>query len=58
MATISTIGFAVGVPAAAVGTVLLLTSGSSKSAKAKPARRFAANPYLGPTSAGVVGTFW
>jgi len=59
MATISTIGFAVGIPAAAVGTVLLLTSGSaSKSGQAKPARRFAANPYLGPTSAGVVGTFW
>ena len=59
MATLSTIGFAVGIPAAAVGTVLLLTSGSpSKSAHAKPARRFAANPYLGPTSAGVVGTFW
>lgn len=59
MATISTIGFAVGIPAAAVGTVLLITSGSSsKSAKAKPARHFAASPYLGPTSAGVTGTFW
>jgi hypothetical protein len=59
MALISTIGFAVGIPAAAVGTVLLITSGSSpKSAKAKPARRFAASPYVGPTSAGVTGTFW
>jgi hypothetical protein len=60
MATISTIGFAVGIPAAAVGTVLLLTSGnnSSKAAKREPAKRFAASPYLGPTSAGVVGSFW
>jgi len=58
MATISTIGFAVGIPAAAVGTVLLLTSGPSKTSKVRPTRRFAANPYLGPTSAGVVGTFW
>jgi len=60
MAVISTIGFAVGIPAAAVGTVLLLTAGSSssKAGKRTPAKRFAASPYLGPTSAGVTGTFW
>lgn len=61
MALVSTITFAVGIPAVAVGTVLLLTSGSSqqKAAKAKqPPRHFAAAPYLGVTSAGVVGQFW
>jgi hypothetical protein len=60
MALVSTIGFAVGIPAAAVGTVLLITSGSSssKAAKRAPAKHFAASPYLGPASAGVAGTFW
>jgi hypothetical protein len=61
LALVSTITFAVGIPAAIAGTVLLLTSSSSSAKKAetvKPPRRFAASPYLGPTSAGVVGTFW
>jgi hypothetical protein len=60
MALVSTIGFAVGIPAAAVGTILLVTgsSGSEKSgAKAEP-KRFAATPYVGVGSAGVTGTFW
>jgi hypothetical protein len=59
MALVSTISFAVGIPAAAVGTVLLLTSaGSSHKAAARKSRRFAATPYLGPASAGLTGTFW
>jgi hypothetical protein len=63
MATISTIGFAVGVPAAALGTILLVTgsSGSSRQSGSKTsesAQRFAATPYVGVGSAGVSGTFW
>lgn len=59
LALVSTLGFAVGIPAVAVGTVLLLTSSSSekKAAKQQP-RHFAAKPYFGATSAGVVGEFW
>jgi hypothetical protein len=61
LAVVSTISFAVGIPAAIAGTVLLLTSKSAPSTKAetsKPRRHFAASPYVGPTSAGVVGSFW
>jgi hypothetical protein len=61
LALVSTISFAVGIPAAIAGTVLLLTSTSSSAKQAetaKPPRRFAALPYLGPNSAGVVGSFW
>ena len=61
MATVSTISFAVGIPAAVVGTVLLLTAGSTAAQKAdnaRPKRHFAASPYLGSTTAGVVGSFW
>ncbi len=59
LALVSTISFAVGIPAVAVGTVLLLTSGSSQQkASQKPPRHFAAKPYFGATSAGVVGEFW
>jgi hypothetical protein len=61
LALVSTIGFAIGLPAAAVGTILLFTgsSGSEKSAgsKSEP-KRFAATPYVGVGSAGVSGTFW
>lgn len=60
LALVSTISFAVGIPSAIAGTVLLLTSGSSsqKAETSKPPRHFAASPYLGPSSAGVVGSFW
>jgi hypothetical protein len=59
LALVSTVGFAVGIPAVAVGTVLLLTSGSSQQKAAKqPPRHFAAKPYFGAASAGVVGEFW
>jgi hypothetical protein len=59
LALVSTISFAVGIPAVAVGTVLLLTSGSSQQKASKqPPRHFAAKPYFGATSAGVVGEFW
>jgi hypothetical protein len=58
-ALVSTLSFAVGIPAVAVGTVLLLTSGSSQQKAAQqPPRHFAAKPYFGATSAGVVGEFW
>ena len=60
MATISTIGFAVGLPAAAVGTILLLTGSSSseKSGSKTKQKHFAATPYVGVGNAGVSGTFW
>jgi hypothetical protein len=59
IALVSTISFAVGIPAAAIGTVLLLTSGSSQQKASKqPARHFAAKPYFSPTGAGVLGQFW
>jgi hypothetical protein len=59
MALASTISFAIGIPAAAIGTVLLLTSGKSEQRAEKvPAKHFAAEPYIGPSSAGVLGSFW
>ncbi|HTQ02424.1 MAG TPA: hypothetical protein VMI54_01165, partial [Polyangiaceae bacterium] len=59
IALVSTVTFAVGIPAVAVGTILLLTSGSSEKKAAKqPPRHFAAQPYFGTTSAGIVGEFW
>jgi len=61
MATISTIGFGVGIAGVAVGTILLLTGGSSseKSARAQPAPapKFAMQPWFGLTSAGISGSF-
>jgi hypothetical protein len=60
MALVSTIGFAVGIPAAAVGTVLLVmgSSGSEKSGVKAKEKRFAATPYVGVGSVGVTGKFW
>jgi hypothetical protein len=59
MALISTVSFAVGIPAAAIGTVLLVTAGpSEKKGEADRPKKFAARPYLGVGSAGVVGSFW
>jgi hypothetical protein len=58
IALVSTISFAVGIPAAAVGTVLLLTGGSKKdTGKHDPRKTFTATPYIGIGEAGVVGTF-
>ncbi|HET7541908.1 MAG TPA: PEGA domain-containing protein [Polyangiaceae bacterium] len=61
MATVSTIGFGVGIAGVAAGTILLLTSSShsEKSARAQPARapKFAMQPWFGLTSAGVSGSF-
>lgn len=58
IATVSTIGFAVGIPAAAVGVVLLVTGGSkSESGKLDKPKGFSAKPYFGFSEAGVVGTF-
>jgi hypothetical protein len=59
VALASTISFAIGIPAAAIGTVLLLTTSKSQQRASKvPPRHFAAEPYLGPSSAGVLGSFW
>ena len=58
LALVSTIGFGVGIAATAVGVVLLVTSGGSKEAPRAAALgglRF--EPYIGPNSAGVTGTF-
>ncbi|HEX2670639.1 MAG TPA: PEGA domain-containing protein [Polyangiaceae bacterium] len=63
MATVSTIGFSVGIAGVAVGTILLLTGGSSseKPAQAQATRRpspqFAMQPYFGVSSLGVSGSF-
>jgi hypothetical protein len=58
MAMVSTISFAVGIPAAAVGVVLLVTGGSkSETGKLDRPRGFSAKPYFGLGEAGVVGTF-
>src|SRR4051794_40321760 len=54
MATLSTIGFGVGIAGVAVGTILLLTSSCSSekpaSAQRKPAAKFAMMPFLGISS--------
>jgi hypothetical protein len=62
MATISTIGFGVGIAGVAVGTILLLTGGSSSEkaaaqAKQRPAAKLALQPWFGVSSAGLSGTF-
>jgi hypothetical protein len=59
LALASTISFAVGIPAAVIGTVLLLTSSKSEQRAEKvPPKHFAAEPYIGPSSAGLLGSFW
>jgi len=59
MATISTIGFSVGVAGVAVGTILWLTGSSSdRPAQAKGlAPQFAMQPFLSANSVGVTGSF-
>jgi hypothetical protein len=63
MATISTIGFGVGIAGVAVGTILLLTSsGSSEKPPSaheleRPAPKFAMQPFFGVSSVGVTGSF-
>lgn len=63
MATVSTVGFAVGFVGVGVGVVLLLTGNSSASASAsKSAPKLAKHgvsvePWLGTQSAGLSGTF-
>jgi len=61
MATVSTIGFSVGIAGVAVGTILLLT-GNHSSEKAtrteeRPAPKFAMQPWVGVSSVGVAGSF-
>lgn len=64
MATVSTVGFAVGIVGVGVGVVLLLTGNSTSSAglsASKRARRspdgLQVQPWLGARSAGLNGTF-
>jgi hypothetical protein len=61
MATVSTIGFGVGIVGVAVGTVLLLTGSHSSEAPAAAAahssRKLAVSPWFGLNSAGLMGSF-
>jgi hypothetical protein len=58
LATVSTIGFGVGLAAATVGVVLLVTSGGkSEAPSAAKASGVRLTPYVGPKSVGVTGTF-
>lgn len=64
MATVSTVGFAVGFVGVGVGVVLLLTGGNHsaslgapKVAKREPLGRVQVQPWFGAQSAGVSGTF-
>jgi hypothetical protein len=55
LATVSDIGFAVGIPATAAGVVLWLLN--RKSSEAPHARGLVIHPYVGTTSVGAVGSF-
>ena len=61
MATVSTIGFGVGIVGVAVGTILLLTGSKSEAppaqAAAHPARQLAVQPWFGVNAAGLMGSF-
>ena len=62
MATISTIGFGVGIAGAAVGTILLLTGGGHTEtavarAKRERAPKLALQPWFGVSSVGLTGSF-
>jgi len=60
MATVSTVGFAVGFVGVGVGVVLLLTGNSSSSASvatAKVAKGVQVQPWIGTQSVGLNGTF-
>jgi hypothetical protein len=58
LALVSTIGFGVGLAAATVGVVLLVTSGgSSEAPRAATSSGIVVKPYVGPKSVGVTGTF-
>jgi len=63
MATISTVGFGVGIAGVAVGTILLLTGknssepASATAAKRLPAAKLALHPWFGVSSVGVTGSF-
>lgn len=58
LALVSTVGFGVGLAAATVGVVLLVTSGDNKDAPPTAhATGVRVQPYVGPKSIGVTGTF-
>lgn len=57
MATVSTIGFGVGLAGAALGTVLLLTSGKTEAPARATVGRFTAQPFVSGQTAGIAGSF-
>lgn len=58
LALVSTIGFGVGLAAATVGVVLLVTSGDGKEApRTARASGIVVRPYVGAKTVGVTGTF-
>ncbi|MEO8900327.1 MAG: hypothetical protein ABI488_01875 [Polyangiaceae bacterium] len=61
MATVSTIGFGVGIVGVALGTIFLLTGNHSEAAPAaalaRPARKLALQPWFGVNTAGLMGSF-
>ena len=57
LATISTIGFGVGIAGAAVGVVLLVTGGKSEAAPTAQVGRVTARPWAGAQMLGVEGSF-
>ncbi len=61
MATVSTIGFGVGIVGVAVGTILLLTGNHTEEAPAAAAlhahKKLALEPWFGMNSAGLMGSF-
>ena len=60
MATVSTVGFGIGIAGVAVGTILLLTGNHTEApptASARPAPKLALQPWFGVNSAGLMGSF-
>jgi hypothetical protein len=60
MATVSTIGFGVGIVGVAVGTIMLLTGNKSEAppaAASRPAPKLAVQPWFGVNTAGLMGSF-
>lgn len=57
MATLSTVGFGVGIAGAAIGTVLLLTTGKSQAETPPATAKWTARPFVSGHVAGLEGRF-